>query len=445
MTGLISTAANDTATAGAVAVLLVAVPLLAAVLLGRALRHWRWSGVAGVFAILSLTLACLEGLRQVGAWDTVAVGLFAATGFLLGGARLEWRGGLVLALSSALAAAMLETAARSWLPPPPHFPDAAKATLIFEPAAWDAGCAVLYTAESVDDDVHVLRRPQPNRKSRQHPRLVVHLGDSMTYGEGVRGDETFPALLDARQPTALHRNYGVWAVGTDFEYLLLQRILAEHSPSVVVLHVYVGNDIRDIDRPYACCEAGPLLDYAADGPIARCESAQWSFPLAYRLSRSPPPFPLRVAASWSYAARHAAAAFSRLTSRLEPGAEFILSEGEASQTDWEHFTQILATLHDGLPPNVELIVNLLPNRQALEMTDPKSSPSYRAAERIAEITARFDIRTIDAWDVLATAVKRDGARRYFRDQDIHFTPEGHRLLADWLEAQLPSAPPVDRR
>jgi len=45
---------------------------------------------------------------------------------------------------------------------------------------------------------------------------------------------------------------------------------------------------------------------------------------------------------------------------------------------------------------------------------------------------------VDAWDVLAEAVRRDGARRYFiGEHDIHFTPEGHRLLAEWLDRQLP--------
>jgi hypothetical protein len=442
MSGLTLTSANGGGPAQAVAfaLLIIVVPLFGGIVLGRTLRQWRWGALLGVFAIALLTLAAVEGVQHVGAWDVISVGALLAIGLLLGGARVDWESSSSLVVSSVLALAILEATVRWWLPLPPRFPSPSEAALIFKPSVWDAGCSVLYGSASVENGVRALRHGSASRHVRKDAPLVVHLGDSMTYGEGVSDEETFAALLDARQPAVMHRNYGVWAVGTDFEYLLLRRILAEQTPAMVVLHVYVGNDVYDIDRPYACCDAGPLLDYGPGGPTARCASARWSFPLTFRLSRSPPPYPLRVATSWSYTARHAAAAFSRLVSRLEPRADFIRTEGEAEESGWEHFAQILAQLRDELPANVDLIVDLLPNRQALEAADPTDLPSYRAGQRVAQITAKLGIRTLDAWDLLANAVKRDGSHRYFRDQnDIHFTPEGHRLVTDWLEMQLPSA------
>jgi lysophospholipase L1-like esterase len=422
----------------ALALLLLVAPLLVGIPLGRALRQRNRGAFLGVVVALLLTLAAVEGLQQVGTWDSISIGLLFVTGVLLGCSGIDRRSAMILVVSSVLALAGLEAALRWWLPPPPRFPTPDKAALVLEPAAWDAGCSVLYEAADVDQDVHVLRRIPSRPKLREHAPLVVHLGDSMTYGEGVAEEETFPALLDARQPTVIHRNYGVWAVGTDFEYLLLQRILEVHSPTMVVLHVYLGNDIYDIDRPYACCDAGPLLDYSEGEPIARCVSARWRFPLTLRLGRSPPPYPLRVATSWSYAAGYGATAFSRLASAFESGAGFIRTEGEATESDWEHFREILTKVLDELPPNVELIVNLLPTRQALETADPTASAAYRAGQRAATVTKQLGIRTLDAWDVLADAVKRDGSPRYFREHDIHFTPEGHQLLANWLETQLSS-------
>lgn len=441
MTGatLTSASGGGPGSAAALAALLVAVPLVLGVLLGKALRSWRRGIAVGMLATAGLTLATVELLPQVGVWDTVAVGALVVVGLLWSGAGFDARGALALVASTAFALVALELAARWWLPPASRLPDPGRAALLFDRAAWDAGCSVLYDAASVDDDVHVLRRVAPNEKTRQHPPLVVHLGDSMTYGEGVGAEETFVALLDARQPAVVHRNYGVWAVGTDFQYLLLQRILDEHSPAMIVLHVYAGNDIHDIDRPYACCDAGPLLDYDADGPVARCDPASWSIPLAMRLGRSPPPYVLRVASHWSHAARHLAAAFSRLVSRLEPRADFIRAEGEANELGWTHFTQILAAMRNELPPNVELVVHLLPARRALEAADPTIVAADRARRRAARIAADLGIRTLDACDVLAAAVKRDGTRRYFRDaHDIHFSAEGHRLIADWLERELGS-------
>src|SRR5262249_24783640 len=161
------------------------------------------------------------------------------------------------------------------------------ALLIIEPAAWDIGCSILYGPSGVDAAFQALRRNERRAVPKDEP-VVVHLGDSMTFGEGVDWKETFPAVLDARQTDLRHANYGVWAVGTDFEYLLLQKVLAVHRVAMVVLHVYVGNDIYDIDRPYACCDAGPLLDYQAEGPAGRCAQARWRFTIGSRLNHSPP-------------------------------------------------------------------------------------------------------------------------------------------------------------
>lgn len=392
-----------------------------------------------MLAVAALTFAGVEGLQEVGTWDTISIGVLMLAGLLVGAASIERRGAVVLSLlTSWLALAGLEVGSRLWLPPPPSFPGPAVASLLFKPAAWDAGCSVLHAA-SVDDDVHVLRRVPPDAEARLRDRaaLVVHVGDSMTFGEGVRDEETFPWLLDRRDPAVVHRNYGIWAVGVDFEYLLLQRVLAEHSPAMVVLHLYVGNDVYDIDRPYACCDAGPLLDYGTSGPTARCPKPHWRFPVTFRLSRSPPPYPLRVVANWSFAARHCAAALSRWASALEPGAAFISAEGEANESDWDHFAQILAQLRDDLAGKTQLVVVLLPARRALEAADPNGSASYIAGKRIEKITTALGIRTLDPWNVFVEAVKKDGSRKYFLDENnIHFTPEGNRLLADWLEKEL---------
>ena len=171
---------------------------------------------------------------------------------------------------------------------------------------------------------------------------VVHLGDSLTFGSGVGETEAFPALLMRAPPARGTSTSAYGRVGTDFEYLLMEKILAEQTPAMVVLHVYAGNDISDIDRPYECCDGGPLLTYETGVPMARCSTPRWGISLASRAGRSPPPFPLRVATAYSYAARHAAARFSRLVFRFDAPPNFIGAEGEASEEGWEHFTAILS-------------------------------------------------------------------------------------------------------
>ena len=419
---------------------LVGGPLLLGIVIGRALSRLRWHWLAVALALaadIALAVRVVESMPHVGAWDIVSVAALTAIGLLLGAAPLDWRAALALTISSAVALAALEWAVRRWLPPPATFPSPEEASFLLRPGGWDIGCGPLFGAAGVDQELAQLRDEAAPERHKSGP-LVVHLGDSMTFGTGVHDGEAFPELLDRRHPGVVHANYGVWAVGTDFEYLLLQRILAAHTPALVVLHVFLGNDVYEIDRPYECCEMGPLLAYPPSGPTPRCSTARWGFTLAAYLGRSPPPYPLRVATASSYAARHAAAAFSRLEFQLDPPPHFISGEGKASEQGWEHFAQILATMRDELAARgVEFIVDLLPNRSALEVaaSDPASDETRR---RAAAIAAQLGIRTVDAWDVLAEAVRRDGARRYFiGEHDIHFTPEGHRLLAEWLDRQLP--------
>lgn len=265
------------------------------------------------------------------------------------------------------------------------------------------------------------------------------LGDSMTFGWGLPEADAFPARLGELQPTVTHANYGVCSVGTDFEYLLLQQILADHAPAVVVLHVYVGNDVYDIDRPYECCAGRPLLDYSSTTLRAACDVPRWGFTLTARVSRSPPPYPLRAATAWSDAARHLSAAFSRATFQLDRSPNFVRSEGEASELGWTHFERIVREMRDQLRARgSDLMVNLLPDRRAIQSEQPLSSPSYKTRERIGALTAELGIRTLDAWDLFEEAIKRDGDERYFFPGDIHFSPEGHRLLASWLAERLPA-------
>ena len=426
----------------AIAVGLVAAPLLAGVMLVRALQRsaWRLPRLLGIAVALSLTSVGAALLQHLSLWDVVFSGILMISGVVFGAARADWRSILVFAVASASALAGLEVAVRRWLPPPPRFPPPEDASFIIKTADWDVGCAVLYGPEGVDRQIQHLRAA-PDQRPRKAGPLVVHLGDSMTFGYGIREKDAFPALLNARDDRVVHANYAVSTVGPDFEYLLLRKVLATHRPAMVVLHVYLGNDITDIDRPYECCDMGPLLTYLPDGPQPRCPTARWGFTLASRLSRSPPPYPLRVATVWSHAARHAAATLPRLLYSLDQPPS-IINGGDATEAAWVHFAQILTRMRDDVSADgAVLVVDMLPARDALESKDPDGTVVYQTRRRVAEITAALGIPTLDAWDLFAGAVARDGARKYFLpERDIHFTADGHRLVADWLQRTLPPVP-----
>ena len=80
------------------------------------------------------------------------------------------------------------------------------------------------------------------RDTRGGLRVAV-LGDSQAFGDGVEDDETFAALLDG--PHVVVRNHAVPGYGTDQEMLLFERDVRASAPDVVIVAVYLGNDLRD--------------------------------------------------------------------------------------------------------------------------------------------------------------------------------------------------------
>lgn len=72
---------------------------------------------------------------------------------------------------------------------------------------------------------------------------VAILGDSQTWGDGVADEETFVHLLDSRTVDAL--NFGVMGYGTDQALLTYETEVTSFAPDVVVITVFLGNDLRD--------------------------------------------------------------------------------------------------------------------------------------------------------------------------------------------------------
>ena len=80
---------------------------------------------------------------------------------------------------------------------------------------------------------------------------VAVLGDSFTFGLGVANDETFVARLNAMSDGRLHYlNLGVPGYSTDQEWLLLQKTGKAIKPDIVLLVVYLANDLFDNNRPF---------------------------------------------------------------------------------------------------------------------------------------------------------------------------------------------------
>lgn len=96
-------------------------------------------------------------------------------------------------------------------------------------------------------------------------RRIAVLGDSQTWGDGVADDETFVALLDGGSTEVLSFATPGW--GTDQQLLVLDNEAARFAPDVVVLALFIGNDLNDnasrgtfqYPKPYFTLEDGDRL------------------------------------------------------------------------------------------------------------------------------------------------------------------------------------------
>jgi len=82
-------------------------------------------------------------------------------------------------------------------------------------------------------------------------RVIAALGDSFTYGDGVKGSKAWPNLLDVRLSGREYHvlNMGICAFGIDQMYLYYRETEAELSPEVVLVGV-VSWDIQRTGKPH---------------------------------------------------------------------------------------------------------------------------------------------------------------------------------------------------
>mgnify|MGYP002152693847 FL=1 len=99
---------------------------------------------------------------------------------------------------------------------------------------------------------------------------VAIVGDSFTFGFGAGVGQTFPELLDQMDPDRAVMNFGVPGYSTNQEVLLIEEVLPAYKPDLVLLVVYLGNDIADNMRlfPLQLDNAKPYFELA-DGQLIR--------------------------------------------------------------------------------------------------------------------------------------------------------------------------------
>lgn len=101
--------------------------------------------------------------------------------------------------------------------------------------------------------------------SESGDRAILTVGDSYTYGDEVRDEETWPAQLQ-RLTGRRVLNAGVTGYGFDQMVLRAERYVATHRPALLILG-FIADDIRRVemrrmwwrDKPWFVVEGGQLV------------------------------------------------------------------------------------------------------------------------------------------------------------------------------------------
>ena len=242
-------------------------------------------------------------------------------------------------------------------------------------------------------------------------RRVVVLGDSVTFGAGVKDDEPFPRLLEAAVNAGgagpiQTVNTGVVGYNTVQEQARLERAGLPYQPDVVVL-TFVVNDLLEtfsiFDHQYEPTGllAGPKVWLRRNSHLYRfVQQMYWRLGQELRRSREGPTEPLRKR--------------ERVDERLATLSEMI----RTTRASGASFLLVL------YPDNLDDPVSPGPSGERLTVR-----------EELERFAAREQVPLFDLTAALGD-VRDPRARQYRLREDPHPSPEGHRVIAEALRAPL---------
>lgn len=274
-------------------------------------------------------------------------------------------------------------------------------------------------------------------------RRVLFFGDSFTAGDAVSNHQRYTDVLEASLSASLDcrveaYNFGLSSSGTDQQYLAWREYGRDIAHDVLVIAVFVEN-IRRVMARYRPHRDADGVERLYAKPYFTLEGEQLVLrnvpprPTPFTLDELPPGeqqavdlggrFPLLRKVVNVVGAR---AVVQRLT-RYQP----VPAYDTPDQPGWRLMRAILSEWIRAARRPVLLMPLPLPQHLD-EACDPRP---YQA--RFAELASELGCTLHDPLPAFLSYSAAE--RRRFRwERDIHFTPEGHRALADSMAPVLES-------
>jgi lysophospholipase L1-like esterase len=240
---------------------------------------------------------------------------------------------------------------------------------------------------------------------------IVTLGDSQTFGEGVKDNETWPAQLEAALPGTEVANLGERAYAHDQMYYALADDGLSIDPDVVIVGFYPNDVWRDV-----------LTYYCYEKPRFSPGSSGW------QIENMPVPTPVEVRNRYLlmplvYAVPKALVdAFTEPSMTVEGGDD---RAGEIFRRMRETAEQHGARF---------LVVNM---PEHLENSPDNHGFFY-------DYCKTSGAECVDAWPLFRALAGTDDPaelrKRYLRPNDIHYSRAGHAVIAEALKRHFAERP-----
>ncbi len=282
-----------------------------------------------------------------------------------------------------------------------------------------------------------------NTKNEKTGLRYAFVGDSFTFSFGVNNNETFIQLLNAQEKQEnVYLNFGVPGYSTDQEYLLIKRRVLHFSPDVILLVVYLGNDLFDNELPFPlqASRAKPYYELMSNKLVLR---------------NTPVPLEPKPVEQYKTDLRRVVLGedsqtdglIVRIVNRIE--LLRLLKRNLLKDPDYSNqfegrfeyavnlSTAIVEEIRDAcIQKEVKMKLVLMPGRSYVEQPYSTSAQFQDyLRKRIMENSENMKVDIIDLAANLRERYNRNPGKWYYPNEG-HLTAEGHRIVFDILSPVL---------
>jgi len=277
-------------------------------------------------------------------------------------------------------------------------------------------------------------------------KKILLLGDSMTFGYGVEQEQSYPKTLEKLLGDYYFViNSGVGGYSPDVEYIYLKEKGLKLNPDVVILGLYVGNDITDLefnnwirlDEKDLPKKISSNQFYVDDQNRLRTKGDENviknnPFPILYGINV----FLSYKSHAYIFFKERLKSLFYKLTGQEESIQKTIYGNyyNKDLELSWKKVEAILVEMNLLVKEKDKyFVIILIPSRDQFQEEKDNTYNFTNPNKRLMAFGKENNLIMID---LLPYFKGEDDPRDFYYKKDVHLNKEGHRFLAEKIYEKL---------